>query len=479
MAPLPLLLPLALLIPHIFAGPLPLLSRQFVTPEWQKKQCTQKEITDASYLPEVRWASVNSTQAWADLTNSWNNDAPGADQIQLPFPEFASNFFNGPEHMNCQDIGDTTCSAMIECDDTNHPAGYLILNSFASLHQIHQTRYNSLNTALNLMQSQLGPFTDTFSPQIPDNLQILKDLISAFVFVAAFGSSYTWNSLIKNAKIFADDNWRLTGKDIFNGAITYAAATARDHEPDPADMQNDLNSAMGTFVKSLMNAEVAYVSGLFQGSFTTLGLLDSLIANGLQGYLQTELDLASITTEAQHIIYTQMIPLAWKLAPGGYYPFILVSDNECSSTAEGNLKGYISDDTAAQTHVCYDGKIFYVVTPSWKIDHVFSGQRISDIKINGLPGGSFNELHGGSWAGTVLDDFVISAWDAYKLNGNKNGYQMPDDSKAIDGNGGEGDLIFQNGVRTPGFTKLPICDINTALTNIQKGDSGSQYFPCN
>ncbi|KAI5460174.1 hypothetical protein BGZ63DRAFT_455688 [Mariannaea sp. PMI_226] len=475
------LLALAVLLLSVTAAPRPValttsnsLLANSPQSDWGTVQCTVKEIADASYSPDVRWAAVDSEHAWQAVTNSWNNDAPDAGQVFLPFPMMVSNFFHGPEHLNCQDIGDGTCNTMIQCSDTNHPAGYLIINSFVSIHQIHQNRYNSLNTALNLMQSQLGEFTNTFAPQINDGSQVLREILTSFAFIVGLGSAYSWNTIIKTAKIFSNDDWRGVSKDAFNSAITFAVSTARDHLPTESDIQNDLNSAMGTFVGKWMAAEADYVNQMFQGSFDTLSTLHGLLRDGVQGAIQTDTDLASLTVESQHIIYTKMIPAAWSQAPGNYHPFILATDNECNSLAEGDLKDHMDDNTAAQTHVCYDNKIFYVVTPEYTNNRGVLGK----WKLNGLPGGTFDNLHGGNWGGVVLDDFVISSWDAYKLNGNKNGYQMPDNSQSVDGNGSVGDLIFEAGVRTPGFTTMNVCDIPTLKHNLQFYSPSYNNFPC-
>lgn len=50
-----------------------------------------------------------------------------------------------------------------------------------------------------------------------------------------------------------------------------------------------------------------------------------------------------------------------------------------------------------------------------------------------------------------------SAYEGWRLNGGKMGYEIPDSSKVIDGAGTEGGLILENGIRTPGFINLPIC----------------------
>lgn len=56
----------------------------------------------------------------------------------------------------------------------------------------------------------------------------------------------------------------------------------------------------------------------------------------------------------------------------------------------------MTDDTAAKTHVCVDGTIYYVVNAK------------SDGMVEPLPGGTFDSMNGSSWGGVRLDDIVIS-----------------------------------------------------------------------
>ncbi|RBQ87190.1 hypothetical protein FVER53263_20411 [Fusarium verticillioides] len=441
---------------------------------WSQATCSVKEITDASYKPNLRWDAVDARSAWSAVANSWNSKASLENQNTLPFPMTVSNFFHGPEHMNCQDVGDGTCNTMIQCDDTSFPAGYLILNSFVSIHQIHQNRYNGLDSAMNQMQSSMGKFTETFAPQLVDSAAVLREILSSFAFVIGLGSAYSWNTVIKTAKIFDNDDWRGVAKDAFNSAITLSITMARDHLPTASDLQNDLTEAMGNFIGRWMEAEASYVNKIFSGAVGTLSDLYGLIQDGIQGAVPTGTDLAKLKNEAQKIVYTKMIPAAWKAAPGDYSPFILVSDNPCSSQAEGDLADHIDDATAAQTHVCYDNKIFYVVTPQW----INNRGKLEEWKLNSLPGGTYDNLSNGNWGGATLDDIVISSWDGYKLNGNKNGYQLPETSDAIDGNGNVGNLIFEAGVRTPGFSSMPICDVNTLVQNLKNCNRNYGGFPC-
>jgi hypothetical protein len=79
------------------------------------------------------------------------------------------------------------------------------------------------------------------------------------------------------------------------------------------------------------------------------------------------------------------------------------------------------------------------------------------VSFNALPGGTYNTLNGQNWFGIKLDDFIISSYLGYQLNGNKNGYKMPDLPTIIDGSGTQGDIIFQNQLQTPGLFSLTIC----------------------
>lgn len=131
------------------------------------------------------------------------------------------------------------------------------------------------------------------------------------------------------------------------------------------------------------------------------------------------------------------------------------TSNPCASTA-GKLNSYMSDTTAAQTHVCYDGFTFFVVSPSF----LNSGISLSGVppstQFTALPGGTWDNMQNPFWAGLSLDDIVISSWEGYKKNGMKNGYSP--NTSGLDSDTG---ILFGDGVQTPGFASLPVCDLDT------------------
>lgn len=76
----------------------------------------------------------------------------------------------------------------------------------------------------------------------------------------------------------------------------------------------------------------------------------------------------------------------------------------------------------------------------------------------------------------IQTNSFFSSWDGYKKNGYKNGYQV-----ASDGSDSGTDIIFENGVLTPGFASLPVCELTEAMENLSKYDNNHRYpgFPCN
>ncbi|KAK7424633.1 hypothetical protein QQZ08_008516 [Neonectria magnoliae] len=310
----------------------------------------REEITDASYRADLHWSTVNTESALSAVANSWNSEAPGEGQLFLPFTMKVSNFFRGPEHMNCQDVGDGTRNTMVQCDDTFFPAGYLILNSFVAIHQVHQNRYNGLDSAMNQMQNSMGKFAETFAPQITDPSLIMREILSSFAL-----------------------------------AIGLGFCLQLEHS---ADLQNDLTEAMDAFVGRWMAAEADYANKIFSGAVGTLSDLHGLLRDGIQGAVPTGTDLATLKDETQKIVYTKMIPAAWKWHP------------------------------ASSLRLSSPRTTLVLALPRATLLATSTNLRRPKLI---LPGGTYDNFKGGAWGGVTLDDIVVSPWDEYKLNGNKNG----------------------------------------------------------
>ena len=107
----------------------------FPTGGWQTDQCTSPLVTDARNDPELRWKSVDTTDAWNAAVANATDSLASNNNGYLSFPELISNFFNGPEGMNCEQLdARSTCGSFILC---NAPAAsYMIINSMISISNV-------------------------------------------------------------------------------------------------------------------------------------------------------------------------------------------------------------------------------------------------------------------------------------------------------------------------------------------------------
>ncbi|KAJ5164452.1 uncharacterized protein N7500_006282 [Penicillium coprophilum] len=416
------------------------------TGAWKDAQCTTN-ITDATLDPTARWNAANADDALKSALDAWATSGPSTG---LGFPEFISNYFSGPDNWNCADIGNTACSTVLTCNQAEYPAGYLIMNSFSSIHQLHQQTYNALGDALNRMQNDIGAFSGIFAPQLKDNTELIKFIIDAIVLVASIGSSFAWNIAFKGLSM-ATSKYFSMGKDVTNAAlISFTTSMGKDSMKSTKDAlgtQNGISSALGVYFSAWTGMESGYMSSLFDGANddSSISPLKTLTSSGSMLLLSSKVDLTGMTAQAQKILYGQLIPAAWAQGPGTLYPRILRKAGACSTAIDQDVLDYMDKGAL----------------------------------VGGPPGGDHQTLNGDAWGGVILEDIVQSSYQAYQLNGNKNGYEMPALSKIVDGAGTEGDLVFENGIRTPGFFNLPICDdIAAAADVVSWGGTKGKYWPC-
>ncbi|CAL5868266.1 uncharacterized protein PFLUO_LOCUS2490 [Penicillium psychrofluorescens] len=342
--------------------------------------------------------------------------------------------------------------------------------------QLHQQTYNALGDALNSMQNDIGTFSSTFAPQIQDDSTIIKFILDAITMVAGIASSFAWNIALKEVEILASSKYFSMGKDVTNAAlISFSTAMGKDSLSSASNAlgtENGISDALGTYFSAWTGMESGYMTSLFSGASddSSIAALQNLVANGSMLLLSSQVELTGMTDQAEKILYGQLIPAAWAEAPSKQYPRILRKAGGCSTSVDQDVLKYMSESTLVGGYVCYNNDAYYVVNINTS-----PGMQ----PFNGLPGGTHSTLDGTAYGGVILEDIVQSSYQAYQLNNNANGYKMPALSKVIDGQGTEGDVIFQNGILTPGFFNLPICDdIATAAQNVQNGSPGGDYWPC-
>ncbi|KAF2188885.1 hypothetical protein K469DRAFT_748124 [Zopfia rhizophila CBS 207.26] len=465
--------------------------------EWAKKTCKDKGVTDASLEPATRWNSLDTRNALSAANYAWNHNPVEEGHIRLSYPMMVSNFFQGPEQWNCQDIANVPCSTTIKCDETNYPAGHFILNSFSRLHQIHQQLNDALNQAQLNIQSQIGTFTSTFTTEFKDDTAFIKLLLDVLGLSIGLGSAYFWNRVAPVILKTMTPDTRDLYKDATKAAVTFGVKQGKEKIPKAKDAlgsQNNLNNAMGVYFQTWRESISAYVDHIFSGKVGALGDLGRLIGSGGFNY-NSGPNLSQMQKRTEAIVFAQLIATAWKTNPAKkLYPFIMETDIDCndSGKAPKDLKNFMDDSTAAQAHVCYNGHVYYLLQAVHRDQPVCHKECIPNTSagkfFQTLPGGTFDNLSGDKWAGVRVDDFIVSSVDAWNANGNKNGYGMPDaetyaaDLTDVDQN--DLDANFEKVLRAPGVYQIPVCkssDMSDIAAQVggSKGKPSGDWWPCN
>ncbi|KAI7928583.1 dUTPase [Pyricularia oryzae] len=429
---------------------------------WNDIACSDPYITDAKVTANLRWKAADTNISWKEALVAWRNYTPGDGEVRLKFPAFISDFYGGPEGWNCQDPVNTPCSTTVKCEDTKHPAGFLLLNSFSRLHNVYQKYHEALQDAQINIQTSMASFVDVFAPQIKerDDTALVKTLLDVLQLCMGVASAGTWNIVIKNAQIFATAAYLSFAKDSFNSVISSSLALTKDNlkpAKDAASVQNNLTSAMGTLFDYWKKTQSDYLSEIFSGSNqTTIDMLESLIRDGMMNMVPSDVNLSEVTDIIQSITFGQMIQIAWADAPAGFTPFVLKTGEACSDTMPKTLDPYMDQETHEKTGVCWLGNQFYVLRVGSHNVHVKTNTPglpllpHSDRPFQRLSGGTHDVLNGTHWGGITLDDIVISSYSGYLNNGNRNGYNitMDDSQGAVD------QLMFARGVQTPGCAMI-------------------------
>ncbi|GKT63039.1 hypothetical protein ColTof3_10378 [Colletotrichum tofieldiae] len=175
----------------------------------------------------------------------------------------------------------------------------------------------------------MGDFTSVFAPQLKanDESTLVKTVLDVLSFGIGLASAGLWNIVLRDAAIFATSHFRGFAKDSFNSAIATSFALGKDNTKaakDSASVQNDLTSAMGALFDVWKKTQADYLSEIFSGSNqTTLQMLDSLIRDGMMNMVPVDINLSEMVKLVQTIMFGQMIPIAWAVAPAAFTPFVL------------------------------------------------------------------------------------------------------------------------------------------------------------
>ncbi|KAF5719716.1 glucan endo-1 3-alpha-glucosidase agn1 [Fusarium mundagurra] len=358
--------------------------------DWRSQQCTDEVIIDAAIDPQKRWDGVNCDDAWKDALVRWENPTI---EGQLSFPEAVSNFFHGPENLRCDITTDHNgCDAFRQCHDTNHPAGYLILNSMVALNNIIMNFYDGIVRAQSLISDSMNEITKTFAPKPKDETQALKIVLDVLGLSYALFAAPFWNMAMKRLPYFGDrGDQHGASKDTINGAISNTITIIKDKLPSPGDMNNDLTKGLAQMAALWYDSTSEMKKQLFNGSEPSVASLTSLIEDGkLLANAYEPVDDPTIQAMISKALYSILIPLAWSLAPN-FSPVVMDAHAQCDMI-DPLVPDEISLVTSQRTWTCHDGWLYYLVTTEGSAQKCFGspmsrqGERCEDLPFSAAPG---------------------------------------------------------------------------------------------
>jgi hypothetical protein len=241
----------------------------------------------------------------------------------------------------------------------------------------------------------------------------------------------------------------------------------------PADQKKDtLWGTLQGIVDTHHNIIANFVGNMVSGKAVYLGAFSKQIENGK--WLTNNLgdkNLYDLEKNYKTAFSALLLADAWKLAYKST-PVVLMVDKQCDLSKPVRE---MTDDALQSGGSCVaGGKTLFLV--GYNSD---SCKSAANVLSPGSPvpcaTGVFNKLPGfdnlGDY-GLAKDNILASVWDAYQLNGGKNGYKFDPNTKIIDGIGTQSNMVLGGGIQTPGLYNIPICEVNEAVENYRNNLGG-------
>ncbi|KAL8712542.1 MAG: hypothetical protein Q9225_006925 [Loekoesia sp. 1 TL-2023] len=425
--------------------------------------CDDPTVKNELAFPADRWAAADGDNAWAQVTRWWTvlRDGGGNPLGSITgFVPSISWIWQGPEQWDCADIGESFCSSVVKCADADIPAAGMTLTAFANIHI----------------------FSKTFAPQGPDTLKLLKLILDAFAMTYGLIGAGVWNKILRDAPIFKNrGNDHAWAKDSVNSAVSTSMTLAKDAAPGRNGYPQRPDEGAGVLVDGWANITSTYVKNLFSGSDDAITQLGTYINKGAWYNTDIETSLFSLQGIMENVLYGQLIPKAWgdhaAINPVVVFQGESNVENPLTTILQDDADRTLSNEDASKARTNYGG------TTLWLLDAHDCGAKEPVARggsgscttpfVQLLPG--TDQLDGKQWGGVLVDDITISSFVGYQLNGNKNGYVMPENSRFTDMNE-NADYPYQAGIRTPGFFSIPVCDISTVF-DVTVRNKGNEVQP--
>ncbi|XXH02567.1 hypothetical protein Hte_008944 [Hypoxylon texense] len=441
---------------------------------FQTVDCLNPAITDADQDQSDRWNAVDTDTAIEMVLLDYFYEQ---DKTTLTFPEYVSNYFHGPEGMNCgKTAANTGCESNSECSDVNHPAGYFILNSFVTIHGFLYNAYSACYTAETDMQSSIDVFSSTFA-EIDDPTTAIDDILTVLGLMFALAMSPLWNKFWKDA--ISKSAWLAVAKDATNNIVSNGITLLKANDIWAVEDNNKalLSYYMGRMVKTTATALSDTNKDLFNGSASSVADLYRVMDNGkLMESTFTSGDLDA-QNALENSLYSVLIPYAWSLSNENLHPVVIDTGYDCSDTYPSYFHDYIAKDTAKATAVCYNDALYYLLDArNCNIDcnRVYPQGSTTCAPTKFYEPVGIDKLDGSTWGGITVENLTIAAVNGFTNNNNANGWSHADPTNAA-----AMERIWTDGVNAAGVNTIPVCDLATAMNNWITCDVDADNYPCN
>ncbi|KAL8333671.1 hypothetical protein RB593_003384 [Gaeumannomyces tritici] len=468
--------------------------------KWRSFTCTHQAIMyPYDYYPSDRWEQVDAKSAWKEIVTNWIELHRDQKKIFLKSVEMT---LKAGANSGCEFLGgdDDRCHVAFECPNgangpDSGPAAQLIWQSIIQIHGIYHAYYRGLGNMMATVGPTIRLMENTFAP-IPDPetnqwANVMTDLIT----IGALGSAAPFfNNFVKTLPAFVKGGAAFDNtKDNALMLIGQATTLAKDLLASPkgpwwdATQQRNFSEYAYRIAIGWQNSTSLALDKLLGGSDTTLNALTSLVADGkfIDGRWDESpetrprsLTEADIAQAARKTFFGFAVPALWRRSKT--YAFILDSGEDCNGNPAHK---YVSDQTASETRVCHDDRLYYLVYPKGDA-RICTPCPAKDIPCQekcrtnsfSAPVG-LDSLSGDSYGEVTKEDIVKGSLATWVFNGRQN--KALNITQLATSNNEVRKSLAGLDVNTPGVIQLPVCSPDRAFQSWDTSSMrSSPFYPC-
>ncbi|KAF7561563.1 hypothetical protein G7046_g2578 [Stylonectria norvegica] len=456
---------------------------------------TARQRWEVSHLEDMREREVLTKAQAADAMNAllafricWKTEEQANALIEKQsWSQGLFNYFHGPDNQHCE-LYQHGCDEYQKCSEEGHAAGFLVLNSFVTLHNIQDRFYQAIDDIWQTeVTTNLAACITTFSPTIvidqSTSLKVLLDFISLGFAMAA---GPFWEAGF--ARIGGKTNTAGAGKNT-NEVVIVGTQTAK-YWVKPAITQSQALENLGLIAKSIKDvwqqASVASLQALFSPEQANWETFTNIVADG--GAIEDlDLDPSIATTAITGALWGTLIPFAWSLSNEKIHPFILIPDDIDSTVGckpPSDIGKYISSSHQAIAGNCVGSFMYYLLA-------VTEDCNVCDLKTClSLPSNENKICYQGlftlppgldqlvpeqnMWGNVTRDAMVQGSLASWRANGQQNGGSINSTDPNILTE------VVAKGLKGPGLFNFPVCTMTEVMANLNKKNAKKNpNYPCN